>query len=454
MTSTTASDAAVVGVEPKRLRIAIVSTYDELCGIAGYTRAVEIQLAGLADIKVFDLDQYLLRSTHKRVIKLGDKHVREIAAELRGFDSVNIQLEHGTLGRTPWQIMRRLKMLVDAAPCLSVTFHTILSDDPVPWERIWRFASRGNLTGAFRAAGDNKRAHILSRGVYKMLRKRQSRVPTRVIVHTKRDMRLLRDVHRLAEVHHHPLSFVDPARAAEIRAQTSRADFPTLRDLPPNVKLVGTFGFLSPYKGFETAVEALRYLPDDYHLLIFGGIHPQTIKREQPLDPYIAKLLKSAKIGTTLMDDFSAGGTSVSVSGDEGATKLFDHHPQDLQKRMHFMGVLNDDGFTSAMAICDTVVFPYLEVGQSSSGPISIAMDMNCRILAARTGAFLQYARYHPGKFEMFDIGNYAELASRIVAPPAEAGDGILSYDTESNARLYMEVNTPPPRRRLLGRRS
>jgi hypothetical protein len=39
-----------------RPRVAIVSTYDELCGIAGYTRALEKQLRPLMEIEVFDLD--------------------------------------------------------------------------------------------------------------------------------------------------------------------------------------------------------------------------------------------------------------------------------------------------------------------------------------------------------------------------------------------------------------
>ena len=78
-------------------RIAIVSTYDEMCGIAGYTRALEQQLCTHADLTVFDLDQYLLRSPHQRVQRLGDKHIKSIAAQLGDFDSVNIQLEFGTL---------------------------------------------------------------------------------------------------------------------------------------------------------------------------------------------------------------------------------------------------------------------------------------------------------------------------------------------------------------------
>src|SRR5690349_19223577 len=111
--------------QPAPVQAAIISTYDELCGIAGYTRALEQQLRLHAAVTVFDLDQYLLRSPHARLQRQADRHIDEIAGRLKEFDSVNIQLEYGTLGRSRAQILRRLRKLVLAAPAVSVTFHTV-----------------------------------------------------------------------------------------------------------------------------------------------------------------------------------------------------------------------------------------------------------------------------------------------------------------------------------------
>src|SRR5258707_7757715 len=58
--------------------LAIVSTSNRLCGIAAYTAALQRQLSDVFDITVFDLDQYLLRSPHRRVRKLADRHIKEI----------------------------------------------------------------------------------------------------------------------------------------------------------------------------------------------------------------------------------------------------------------------------------------------------------------------------------------------------------------------------------------
>jgi len=97
---------------------------------------------------------------------------------------------------------------------------------------------------------------------------------------------------------------------------------------------------------------------------------------------------------------------------------LLGTHPRDLSARIHFMGALGDAEFLSGMAICESVVFPYLEVGQSSSGPISQALELGCRIIASRTRTFLDFAEYHRNAIEFFDIGNHLELAERVLARP------------------------------------
>jgi glycosyltransferase involved in cell wall biosynthesis len=435
------------GAAPPRsgpLRLAIISTYDEMCGIAGYTRALERQLRPHAEVMVFDLDQYLLRSPHKRVQRLADNHIKEIAARLHEFDSVNIQLEYGTLGRTTKQIVRRFRKLVAAAPAVSITFHTILGQEPLDWPSIGFSLITGRIVRAFRTVSAFHRNRDLGARTYRFLRARQRVHPVNVIVQTKRDARLLRDVFRIRNVDHHPLSFIATGDAERIRQTATRDQFPLLRTFPPDAKLIGSFGFLSPYKGFETALRAMHYLPEDHHLLIFGGVHPQTIKREQVIDPYIQTLLDEAHIGQTILDTLGEKGTPLSLNLDGASKDLLTRHPEDLHRRVHFLGVHNDEAFMRAMALCDMVVLPYLEVGQSSSGPIAMALEMGCRVLASRTLAFLQFARYHPNQIEFFDIGNYAELADLILAgTAAPGGERRLDFHTGTNTVMYLESNQP-----------
>ncbi|WP_426959656.1 hypothetical protein [Muricoccus radiodurans] len=427
--------------QERRLRLAVISTYDDLCGIAGYTRALVPQLEPWMEVEVFDLDQFLLRSTHRRIQRLADRHIREIAARLGAFDAVNIQLEFGTLGLTPPQIVRRMRRLANASPALSVTFHTVLDSDGFPWPGILGAASSlrfGRAKDIFNAAVHKQR---LALGMHRLLRATQARKPLGLILHGKREARLMRDLHRYRNVEYHPLSFMPPQQATAIRAQTGRADFPQLSHLPRDTVLVGTFGFVSEYKGFETAIQALRLLPENHHLLVFGGVHPQRIVRHQPIDPYLDHLMDEGRIGSSVLDVLQDKGAS-RLQIDSSAGALLGSPPDDLTRRIHFMGALPDAEFARAMAVCDVVAMPYHEVGQTSSGALALALDMGCRVIASRTRNFLQLGRAMPGQIEFFDIGNFSELAQRIMTPAPRVRDvGTMPFNTATNAAMYRRVH-------------
>jgi hypothetical protein len=95
-------------------------------------------------------------------------------------------------------------------------------------------------------------------------------------------------------------------------------------------------------------------------------------------------------------------------------------------------------------------VFPYLEVGQSSSGPISQALELGSRVIASRTHTFLQFGKYHPDSIEYFDIGNHLELAARLLARPQyELRARRLAFNTDTNRAVYLAANSAPNRRTL-----
>jgi glycosyltransferase involved in cell wall biosynthesis len=435
-----------------RPRLALVSTYSDLCGIAAYSRSLELQLADAFDVTVFDLNQFLLRATHARVRRFADRHIQEICREIREFDAVNLQLEHGTLGRACRDIFRRFTWIARAAPRLSVTFHTVFEAEEFDFARFFREILRLNLGKAISLRSEYNRAHLLSAGVATHLRRAQRLKPVAVIVHTRRELWHMRYVHGLRNVYDHPLSFLSEEQADEIRRTASRDKFPLLDRVPNDAKLIGVFGFLGRYKGFDAVIRALHHLPKDYHLLIFGGVHPNEIKSHQPLDPVLSSLFDAGYVDTNIAERMRTGAArsapTVSVAVDSSMRDLLIGHPKDLSPRMHFLGATSDAEFLSGMAVCDTVVFPYLEVGQSSSGPISQALELGCRVIASRTHTFLQFGRYHKNVIEYFDIGNHLELSARILARPQyDLRDRRLAYNVETNKAVYLAANGAAPKK-------
>ena len=77
-------------------------------------------------------------------------------------------------------------------------------------------------------------------------------------------------------------------------------------ELPNEARLVGVFGFIGRYKGFDTVIRALHHLPHDYHLLIFGGIHPNEIKPHQPIDPVVSSLFDAGYVDTNVAERIRA----------------------------------------------------------------------------------------------------------------------------------------------------
>jgi glycosyltransferase involved in cell wall biosynthesis len=429
-----------------RKRFALISTYDELCGIAAYTRSLERQLGDVFDVTVFDLDQYLLRSTHGRVRKFGDKHIQDICREIRDYDAVNLQLEHGTLGRNCRDIHRRFSWILRAAPRLSVTFHTVFQCEAFNFQEFINEILRFNFSRAIAMRSTYNREHLLSAGLASRLRRAQRFKPVALIVHTRRDLKHMKYVHGMRNVHDHPLSFLSAAEAQNIRQVASREQFGVLNAVPKDTKLIGVFGFLGRYKGFDTVVRALHHLPKEYHLLIFGGVHPNEIRPHQAIDPVVSSLYDAGYVDTSVAERIrgSSGATApaVSVAVDGSMRDLLIEHPKDLSDRIHFLVAQSDGSFLAGMAICDAVVFPYLEVGQSSSGPISLAVELGCRVIASRTHTFLQFARYHQKLIEFFDIGNHLELAGRILARPQfELGERLPVFNIETNKAIYFAAN-------------
>lgn len=427
----------------RKPRLAIVSTYGSMCGIAAYTHFLSQQISEDFDIEIVPLNQDLLRSTHPRVRRVADRHILSIAARLKDFDFVNLQFEHGTLGSLPRDIYRRFKILVISAPAISVTFHTIISNEHSQYQTL-RMLLKGKIRNAYNNFRQLRSMRLLSDTLIHVLTTEQRRKPVSIIVHTLREKSVMENAYGLSNVYDHPLSFLMPNQVKSFRTQASRDHFSTLAQLPADAKLIGVFGFISRYKNAAMVIQTLRLLPSNYHLLIFGAVHPNEIKTFTEIDAYLAEVLREIGAGLSdlqrAMDVKGSGALSLNLSS--ALCDLVAPTPGNLFSRVHFMGAMDDTKFLEGMCICDSVVLPYSEVGQTSSGPIAQALELGCRIVASRNLVFLEYARYHPDAIEFFDIGNFVELAQRLVSPPQYDNHArVLDWKADTNRQVYCRAN-------------
>lgn len=425
-------------------KLGIVSTYDELCGIAGYTRHIEPVLAEKFDVRVFDLNQFILRSPGRHARILGDEEVLRISEGLKECDCVNIQLEHGTLGINSKDIVRRLEILIKASRCVSITFHTILKSPEIDLDLLLNKIAHLKIFSAISQFLAYKKNNYLFLQINKLIRREQKRRQLSVIVHTRRDANIYKIFHKFENVFHHPLAFLTNDQRRSIIENSSRNQFLPLRDIPNDAVIIGVFGFLGEYKGVDVAIQSLSLLPENYHLVIFGGVHPNAIKPGIKIDPYVEKILSLISPKKNLMGALLEGkaGVGLNVTATD-FSKLQDVDVRvDLSSRVHFGGALSDADFASAIAVSDIALMPYREVGQASSGPMSIANELGANIIAARTKAFMQFDKYHPGRVAFFEQGNFLELAKLI---KFRTGIPRIPYpenfNSSSNCDVYLKAH-------------
>ncbi len=401
-------------METPKKKLAIISSYNESCGNASYTEALRREFSKYYEVDILGLQLDLLQSTNSHIKKLGDKHISDICSKLKNYDYVNIQFEAGLYGLTRTDIFNRVKKLIWASPNLIVTMHRVdvaktLSDPGV----LTSF-----LTVHFIRAIRNYRNSQFFQQLYQMValevKKKNRHSPANIIVHTKRDAKNIRLIFGVDNVYDFPLTFLPKNERLLERKSDNINIFRKKYGVDDNTVMVGVFGFVTKYKGHETVVDALKFLPKNYKAFFFGSQHPSSIAMNCQIDPYLDLLVK--KIEKNKVDD-----------------------------RVIFAGNLSDEEFIEALYCCDITVLPYMEVNQSGSGIASLVLETGIPSIFSNNKAFAELNKYYPNCFERFDIGNYSELAYKITNYKTDAyrenlEKALEKYNIENNIAFHISI--------------
>ncbi|MGR0278180.1 glycosyltransferase [Marinomonas dokdonensis] len=362
-------------------KIAVVSNYSEKCGIAQYT---ENLLNGFnrhdpsIAVDVLQIDSHLMKSKRKIHRKRKVDHIKEIAAKLKQYDAVNIQFENGIFGSNNLEVLRHINILVSSTDNVTITMHTVDygSENDINSVDIIKLALKFKFKAAFGGVYRVLRSGFLDQ--FMKLIKKTSGV--KLIVHTKREQKNLSSYYDFNQVYVHPLAFTD---------KEERESLP-LRDhvlkgygISDDDVCISIFGFISKYKGHLTALKALSLLPDNYKILIVGSQHPASVKKMKEIDGYIESVIKLIKTN-------------------------------ELVDRVVFAGNVTDERLKDIMKLSDVSIFPYLEVGQSASGPASMQLEFGGRAIYSNAHVFSELNKFCGNEMVMCDIGNYVELSGLI----------------------------------------
>jgi glycosyltransferase involved in cell wall biosynthesis len=316
-----------------------ITTQNEPCGIATYTAAfVEAMNSAGASDQIFNISPNILRQMPKQAF------IREIArlcTELTTCDILHIQHEYSFFST------QQLKYLIQQVRAkthvkIIVTLHTAPSVSPLTKVSLFRPRTWIIFRRSYAARQDDLKKTIFVRDV------------DMLIVHNNFTRHQLE-----AEFNVDPEKIVCiPIPVLPVPMKMNQCKIcdtvTTELNIQKNDILFCTIGFLSLAKGIHRAIKTLKLLPQNYKLLIIGGIHPKAGN-----DNYLDRLFELAQA-------------------------------YGLGHRIYITGYVSKAEQTALLSMCQFAVFHYQRGYLSSSGAVNDALALGIPAIATSIPAFLE----------------------------------------------------------------
>ncbi len=355
------------------MKVAMLATTGDRCGIAAYTRDLMAELQPLVDLVFVPIDEGAQPI----------EHYRAQAELLNQADVVHIQHEHsfwgGILpGKSAFWTLRYL-----ITKPVVLTAHTTYS-----------------LAELLRVKQERRPLHRIAKEALLLRRRYRDGVEiapfatSRVIVHTEegREALVPRGAHA-QDVH------VIPAGIPSVQAsQDGGASFRAKHDLG-SARLVSLFGFISPNKGYELAINSLAELPQSVSLVIAGGT------RTPDADAYAGSLVRTIEA-------------------------------RGLTNRVRITGYLSDAEVADAMAASEVVVVPHTQATGSYS--VMIALAHGSAVVASDLAIFREIQAVTPC-MRLFRTGDSAHFAACL---KAVLSNPVGQDEMRSRARVHAQRNS------------
>jgi glycosyltransferase involved in cell wall biosynthesis len=341
------------------------STNKDNCGIGKYQEACLAALADVPEVEntFFEVSPYRLREMSPPEL---DKTMKQLRKELKGYDILHIQHEFGLYWHD--EVARIVEAGQRAHKKIVFTVH--LSPGFVKELRPVRLGGLG--PASFVA--------FLRQYKHHKIKMRQHILPMReadlIIVHNDVTLNALTelgvDPRRIRKFSHPVYPITEPPVTHDTDKWLNRRKDDVVLCMA---------GFLHRYKGTLAAVEALKFLPSNYKLLLAGSVK----------------------------------GDSNELSYEDKVTDAIYNY--NLQDRVYITGYIESDVYlNSLIRECDVCVFPYDKIyySSASSGALGLAFT-NCKpVVAYPTESLKEAAKEVEGAVVLCQTFAYYELAREV----------------------------------------
>ncbi len=381
------------------MKVVQISTWNVPCGIAGYTKGL---INGMSkhgiDCDVLPIDrQELNYMSRNEVTSYFNLYKERLSSG--SYDIIHIQHEFGFFSGSygpdvsMYSFNKWIKSISKLRKPIFVTFHSEPS-----------FLKSGS-SGILGLAKKKRLQYLWELQVASLFNSKKNLYS---IIHTKNSRRQFLDSGFEKEkiclikqgVTLTPKDNVDDLQKAALKKHYG---------FPENSVVLAMFGFISTYKGYLTAIKALEYLPEEYHLLIIGMPHPQA---NDTAFNDIVRVIEASK-----------GSVNSRVLRKLSNSKA-------LYKRVKLAGYVQYEELQNYYKVVDISLAPYIaDANISSSAAITWALSSGKPVIASRVPAFA----------ELNEDSNC--LCTVTPDTPGELAYRIQEVATDEDLRLQLVAN-------------
>lgn len=417
-------------------KVCIISSKDESCGNASYSK----QLAESLRMKYQTVDIIPLNQVQIHQNGGLNDVMQFVCNEVKKYDCVNIQYEAILYGGHN----RAIKFLNNIlANCKGKTVlftlhshrqskHTLISlIAKTALYNVLFFSKSARVKYSKIRGGWNQYKYANHcNNVINLIKSYQKHISIKILTHKQSTSESIMHKHKI-EAYHHPLIMTNQRDITQFNVENARDKILRKHNLDPNNTYIGIFGYHGQYKGFDVVLNALKLLPQNYHVVISCQVHPQASFATHNYFPNN----ELVRIENVLLGKSDKNRDSVNLIE---------------QGRVHFVNHLNEDNFKEVIAGVDICTFTYYDVDQGGSGPLSYAVYLNYlgNIIITTNRAFMEYEKcYYPQCFTFIDQGSVTELAYKIKnlrnsAHKKHIEEACGNYNHHTNVELYHQLMT------------
>lgn len=415
--------------------LGIISSYQDNCGNATYTKQIIDDLKNYFKIvECIELDQRMVHSNFY------DKIKSEVINQVKKYDYINIQCEPALFHKKVRKAIKFIEEIIDArnGENISITFHSLgISQEIINLSSIQKkfFRLKLSIFKKKRKSIDiykDMQSLILQK--VKKLQQRGKNIS--IIVHQKELSEKLSFLK--ISSYFHPIVSASSADIVKFSNDNNiRATILDKYQLDKNLTYIGCYGFYGAYKGIDVAIDALKFLPENYHLILSSNCHP----------------INNLKVRSIIINSEKRSKKSQHYNSDDSLVEQDSYMVYLMKKiinnkvfdRVHFINhIIDEEEFKQLISAIDISVFPYYEVAQQGSGPVSYSTHLSNsgKIILSRTNLFETYEKnFFKDCFTFFDQGNYLELSKKILkikSKKDELKKARAKYNPESNCLTYV----------------